>query len=118
MKKEDIAVLGLSAIAVLLILRAGGVKLPGLGMTAARSSEPFTVYNPFKSQPGGAYDPANPGALGTTSGLVRGTIAEYYSGDNSGMYTPTIAQTIDSVLQETYGLAEPTSIVRRDGAYW
>lgn len=118
MKNEDIALLALSGVAVVLILKSGGLTLPGAAPRRPGGREAFSVYNPFKSAPSAAYNPANPGALVPTSEIVRGTIKEYYSGDTSGYSTPTNRQIIDSVLSETYGLNEPTSIVKLDGAYW
>ncbi len=116
MKNQDIAILGLSAAALFIVVKSGAIKLPAF--LNAGPAPRFTRTNAFGGRIGTPLNPANPGAFIPVDDFVNGTIADFYSGGNAGYATPTIDAITDDVLRETYGTQEPTSIVKRDGAYW
>lgn len=122
MKKDEILVLGLSGVAVLLILKASGVKMPFLDkltVSATGTAGKFLPWNPPRPNSGTPYNPADPAAPIGVAQLVNGTIADYFNQDRTSYSTPTTTAIIDDVLSDTYGTAAPSrSVVYQAGRSW
>lgn len=118
MKKDEILVLGLSGVAVVLIFKASGVKIPGLDAVQAAAGR-FIPWNPVRPGNGAPFNPADAAAPVGVAELVNGTIADYFDADQSSYATPTTAQIVDDVLADTYGAAAPSrSVVFQAGRSW
>jgi hypothetical protein len=117
-KSEDGVILALAGVAVYMIMKTGGIKLPTLKSIGLPAT--FASLNPFKPASGTAYNPADPGAYIPNAQLINGTIHDYYAGDMSSYRTPTLGQIFDDVLSDTYtpGASRPGEFMRAPGAYW
>lgn len=121
MKTDTLLVVGLAGVAAVLVAKGMGLSLSSVTGTGAAKAPSFaqSIWNPFAPISGAPYDPANPGAYIPNSQLINGTIHDYYSGNQSSYYTPTISAITDSVLSGMYGTnSQQQSVIRNPNAWW
>lgn len=119
MKTDDLMVIGLVGAAAFMIAKASGFSLGTVTRTngsGVNSSFAQSIWKPINPLAGTSYDPANPGAYISNSQLINGTIHDYYTGNQSSYYTPTISAITNSVL--TGGNASQQTVIKNPGAWW
>jgi hypothetical protein len=114
MKKEDLLVYGMAGAAVLLVAKAMGMQVPGIGgLTTQAKTFAQSIWNPINPAKGTSYNPADPGAYIWNNDLMNGTVVDFYNNDQTSYNTPTISSIIDDVI------GSPTrSVVMNPGGYW
>lgn len=111
---ENVLIVGMAGAAVLLIVKATGLKIPGFSsLTGTVQTFAQSVWNPTRPSQGIAYDPVDPGAYIWTHELINGAIADYNSGSNSANNIPTLNQLYSDVI--TGG---QQTVVKNPNTWW